>query len=83
MLTSVFRELNVFKLSVYHSCGLELRSRLTDLSVSRRHFEACLALLTKKNPRRTSKILLLEFTHTFVVPNLWEFLSSDEHKKIF
>lgn len=38
-LTSVVRELNVFKLSVYHSCGLELRSRLTDLSVSSRHDE--------------------------------------------
>lgn len=37
ILPSVVRELNVFKLSVHHSCGLELRSRLTDLSVSRRH----------------------------------------------
>lgn len=62
MLTSVVRELNVFKLSVYHSCGLELRSRLTDLSISRRHLEDCLSLLTRKT--KNIKNIIIAATYT-------------------
>lgn len=49
VITSVFRELDVFKLSIDHSCSLELRGRLSDLGVSRRHVEDWLLMMTNKN----------------------------------
>lgn len=54
-LTFVVWQLDVLKLSIHHSCGFEVRGRLADLSVSRRHGGSSL----KETQQITSSLRML------------------------